>query len=63
MNRMARSITAMGDSFAALSQQQRPAEQDSRAGNLEPLAGRVKKPRTLVNGSDSDSEDDAFPLS
>ena len=30
--------------------------------NLEPLAGRAKKPRTCVNGSDSDSEDDVFTL-
>ena len=60
---MAGSVTAMGDSFAALSRQQRPAaKRDSRAGNLEPLAGRAKKPITCVNGSDSDSEDDVSTL-
>ena len=54
-DRMARSsMTTMGDSFAALSQQQRPAKRDSRAGNLEP--------RTCVNGSDSDGEDDVSTL-
>ena len=55
-------MTAIGDSFAALWQQQRPAKRDSRTWNLEPLAGRAKKPRTSVNGSDSDSEDDVFTL-
>ena len=39
------------------------AEQAFRAGNLEPLAGRAKKPRTFVNVSHSDSEEDASPLS
>ena len=58
MNCTESSMTAMGDSFAALSQQRWPAKRDSCAGNLEPLAGRAKKPRTCVNGSDSDSEDD-----
>ena len=37
------------------------AEQAFGAGNLEPLAGRAKKPRTFV--SHSDSEEDASPLS
>ena len=39
------------------------AEQAFRAGNLEPLAGRAKKPRTFVNVSHSDSEEDASSLS
>ena len=39
------------------------AEQAFGAGNLEPLAGRAKKPRTFVNVSHSDSEEDASPLS
>ena len=55
-------MTAMSDSFAALSQQQRPAKRNSRAENLEPLAGRTTKPRTCVNGSDSESEDDFSTL-
>ena len=52
----------MGDSFAALSQQQWPAKRDACAANLAPSAKRVKKPRTCVNGSDSDSEDDVSTL-
>ena len=38
------------------------AKRDSRTRNLESLAWRAKKPRTCVNGSDSDSEDDVFTL-
>ena len=55
-------MIAMGDSFATLSRQQRPAKRDSRAENLEPLAGRTKKPRACVHGADSDSEDDVSTL-
>ena len=52
----------MGDSLAALSQQQWPTKPDACAGNLAPSAKRVKKPRTCVNGSDGDSEDDVSTL-
>ena len=38
------------------------AKRDYRTRNLESLAWRAKKPRTCVNGADSDSEDDVFTL-
>ena len=38
MDHMAGSLSAMGDAFAVLSKQQRPAKRDARSGNLDLLS-------------------------
>ena len=60
MDRMAGSLTAMGEAFAVLSKQ-RPAKRDARSGNLDPSKGKTKKSRIAVSDTEdiSSESDDA----
>ena len=60
MDRMAGSLTAMGEAFAVLSKQ-RPAKRDARSGNLDPSKGKTKKSRFAVSDTEdiSSESDDA----
>ena len=60
MDRMAGSLTAMGEAFAVLSKQ-RPAKRDARSGNLDSSKGKTKQSRIAVSDTEdiSSESDDA----